>query len=124
MSDKNLHTALAYYQAMNDKNLDEVAKYLHPEVTLLSPLAEVLGKEAALQAAKGFCSFMKKITIRAQLSSQDQVMLAFDIDFPAPIGAVRSAVLMSFKNGLISRNEMFYDPRALESNQGRIFAKS
>ncbi|MCX7122943.1 MAG: nuclear transport factor 2 family protein [Gammaproteobacteria bacterium] len=124
MSDKNLNAALAYYQAMNDKNLDGVAKYLHPEVTLLSPLAEVLGKEAALQAAKGFCAFMKKITIRAQFSAQDQVMLAFDIDFPAPIGVVRSAVLMSFKDDLIYCNEMFYDPRALESNKGQIFRQN
>jgi putative addiction module killer protein len=124
VSDHNLTVALAYYQAMNDKNLTEVAKYLHLEVTLLSPLAKVLGKEAALQAATGFCSFIKKITIRAQFSSQDQVMLAFDIDFPAPIGVVRSAVLMSFKDNLIHRNEVFYDPRALESNQGKIFAKS
>lgn len=124
MSDKNLNTALAYYQAMNNKDLIELAKYLHPEVTLLSPLAEVVGKEAALQAAEGFCSLMKKITIRAQFSGQDQVMLAFDIDFPEPIGLMRAAVLMSFKEGLIVRNEMFYDPRSVESNRGKIFAQS
>lgn len=51
-------------------------------------------------------------------------MLAFDINFPAPIGVVRSAVLMSFKDNLIHRNEMFYDPRALESNKGKIFTQS
>ncbi|MDO8953296.1 MAG: nuclear transport factor 2 family protein [Gammaproteobacteria bacterium] len=123
MSDKNLHTALAYYRAMNDKDLSEVAKYLHPEVTLLSPLAEVLGKDAALAAAKGFCSLIKKLTIRAQFSAQDQVMLAFDVDFPAPIGTLRSAVLMTFKDGLIKNNEMFYDPRAIENSKGEIFSQ-
>lgn len=122
MSNQNLNTALAYYQAMNDKNLVEVAKYLHPEVTLLSPLAAIAGKDAALQAAKGFCALMKKISIRAQFSAQDQVMLAFDIDFPAPVGILRSAVLMTFKGGLIIRNEMFYDPRPLMSDKEKIFS--
>ncbi len=102
----------------------EVEKYLHSEVTLLSPLAEVLGKEAVLQAAKGFCSLMKKISIRARFSAQNQVMLAFDIDFPAPIGVVRSAVLMSFQDNLIHRNEMFYDPRSLENHKGKIFTQN
>jgi ketosteroid isomerase-like protein len=124
MSQTNLNTALAYYQAINDKNLEAVAQYLHPEITLLSPLGEVIGKDATLQAAKGFSSMLKKITIRAQFAGQDQVMLAFDIDFLESIGIIRSAVLMSFRDGLISRNEMFYDPRAIESNAGKIFSRT
>ncbi len=124
MSQTNLNTALAYYQAINDKNLEAVAQYLHPEITLLSPLGEVIGKDATLQAAKGFSSMLKKITIRAQFVGQDQIMLAFDIDFLESIGIIRSAVLMSFRDGLISRNEMFYDPRAIESNAGKIFSRT
>ena len=37
MSEKNLATAVAYYQAMNNKDLSALEKYLHPEVRLIGP---------------------------------------------------------------------------------------
>ncbi len=109
MSEKNLASAVAYYQAMNKKDLSVMEKYLHPEVRLIGPLADVTGKEAVLNSVKHLLAAFDKLTIRAQFGSGDRVMLAYDIDFPAPIGLSRAAVLLTFQEGLIIRYELFFD---------------
>lgn len=114
MSEKNIATALAYYQAMNNKNLSAVEKYLHPQVRLIGPLADITGKEAVLNSVKHLIVLFNTLTIRAQFGAEDRVMLAYDIDFPAPIGVSRAAVLLTFQEGLIVRYELFFDTRPFE----------
>lgn len=114
MSEKNITTAVAYYQAMNNKDLSAMEKYLHPEVRFIGPLADLTGKNAVLGAIKHLVSAFNKLTIRAQFGSGEQVMLAYDIDFPAPIGVSRAAVLFTFQDGLIIRYELFFDARPFE----------
>ncbi len=50
-------------------------------------------------------------------------MLAYDFMFPAPIGTLRSAVLMDFSNQLISKIELFYDARPFVEKRDEIFEK-
>jgi len=114
MSEKNIASAVAYYQAMNNKDLSVMEKYLHPEVQLVGPLANVTGKDAVLNSVKHLLAVFNKLTIRAQFGNGDRVMLAYDIDFPAPIGLSRAAVLLTFQEGLIIRYELFFDARPFE----------
>lgn len=114
MSEKNIATAVAYYQAMNSKDLSALEKYLHPQVQLIGPLANKTGKDAVLDSVKPLIAFFTKLTIRAQFGAGNQVMLAYDIDFPAPIGVSRAAVLLTFQDGLIIRYELFFDARPFE----------
>lgn len=122
MSEKNVASAVAYYQAMNKKDLSVIQKYLHPEVRLISPLANVTGKDAVFNSVKHFLAVFKKLTIRAQCGNGDQVMLAYDLDCPAPIGLFRGAVLLTFQEGLIIRYELFYDARPFEEKKDEIFS--
>lgn len=119
MSEKNINSAVAYYQAINDKDLAVIEKLLHPNIRFLGPLADITGKNEYLESLKRFFfpSF-KKITIRAQFGTGDQAMLVFDLDCPPPIGIVRTAVLMTFKDQLIVRLEAFFDPRPIVENKG------
>lgn len=119
---KNLASAVAYYQAMNNKDLSVIQKYLHPEVRLISPLADVTGKDAVFNSVKHFLAVFNKLTIRAQCGNGDQVMLAYDLDCPAPIGLFRGAVLLTFQEGLIIRYELFYDARPFERKKDEIFS--
>lgn len=123
MSEKNLASAITYYQAMNDKDLAVIEKYLHPQVRLISPLADITGKDAVLNAVKHFLAVFNKLTIRAQFGTGDQAMLAYDLDCPAPIGLYRGAVLLTFQEGLIIRYELFYDARPLEKKKDEIFTQ-
>jgi hypothetical protein len=38
-------------------------------------------------------------------------MLTYDMDFGEPIGVCRTAALLTFRDGLIARNELFFDAR-------------
>lgn len=122
MSEKNVASAVAYYQAMNNKDLSVIEKYLHPEVRLISPMADITGKDAVLSSVKNFLEVFNKLTVRAQCGNKDQVMLAYDLDCPAPIGLFRGAVLLTFQNGLIIRYELFYDARPFEKKKDEIFS--
>jgi len=124
MSEKNLEIAVAYYQAINNKDPETAGAYLHPDVKLISPLAILSGKDSVLEALRGFTQRCNKVVIRAQFGSDNQVMLALDVEFPAPIGNLRAAVLMTFKDNLIQVNEMFYDGRQVITEKEAIFSKS
>lgn len=124
MSEKNIASAVAYYQAMNQKKLSVMEKYLHPEVRLISPLAEVIGKEYVLGSIKHFFTLFDTLAICDKFGFGDRVMLTYELNFPAPIGVLRAAVLITFQECLITRFELFYDPRPFEKKRDEIFAQS
>jgi SnoaL-like domain len=111
MTETNVASVLAYYKAMADKDLTAIARYLHPDVHLVSPMEELIGKEAVLEAVKPFVDLIKSIKMNAKFGSEDQAMLTYDMEFAEPIGVTRTAVLMTFKGGLIVRSELFFDAR-------------
>jgi hypothetical protein len=114
MTEKNVVSAVAYYRAMADKDLTDMERYLHPDVHLISPMEELTGKEAVLAAVKPLVNLIKSIKVHAKFGSEDQAMLTYDMDFSAPIGVCRAAALMTFKDGLIMRNEIFFDARPFD----------
>jgi hypothetical protein len=122
MNQANLNTALSYYQFMSQKNISELGQYLHPDIELISPLSTIKGIPAVLNACKGFVQIFHELKIKSQFSSDNQVMLAIDLDCPKPLGIFHTAVLMTFKDNLIVRNELFYDARPLVTKQSEIFS--
>ena len=122
MSQNNVDIAEAYYKAMEEKDMERLEKYLHPDVIFIGPLARVEGKDAVLAAAKGFSSFLKNIIIRSKFSSETQAMLAYDMDCPEPIGLFRAATLMTFQKDLITKLELFYDASPFEKKKEEIFS--
>lgn len=106
----NTAIAQAYYLAMADKNSAELENYLHQDVLLIGPYGQKIGKEMVFDAAKKFMHMFKAINIRATCDSGDQVMLAYDLsEFGSPDKTLRAASLMTFKDGLIIKNELFFD---------------
>ena len=113
---ENTLSAVAYYKAMADKDLTGMARHLHADVRLVTPMEELTGKEAVLEAAKRLLNFIKSVKVQAQFGSEDQAMLTYDMDFAEPIGICRAAALMTFKGGLIVRNEVFFDASPFKRN--------
>lgn len=114
----NVRTANEYYRAMNEKDLDQVGRLLHPEVELVGPLVSVNGRPAVLDAVNRFQAAVNGITVRSSFGSEDQAALVYDADFGQPIGICRTAVVMSFKDFLIARIELFFDPRPFDKYFG------
>lgn len=117
----NLTSAESYYNAMLTKNFDKMASYLDNNVHFIGPLAEMHGKEAVVSAAKSLNQILQGIQIRSRFADRNQIMLAYDFMFPAPIGKLRAAVLMEFTNKLISKIELFYDGRPFAERRNQIF---
>lgn len=102
-------TAEAFYTAFGEKTIEAMAQYLHPDVQLTTPLIKRQGKASYLEAAKGFASAFDTLTIRTAMAEGDEAVVVYDVDFPAPIGKVRTAALITFQDRLISRIELFFD---------------
>ena len=103
--------AVAYYTALGEKNLEEVKRYLHPNISFTDPQEKVIGKEAVFQAATGFSAIFKSLTIRAKFGSENQAVIIYDVEIPNFAKTLRAASLLSFEEGLISKIDLIYDTR-------------
>ena len=122
-SDNNLKVSEHYYNSMLAKDFDKMAGYLHNDVYFIGPLAEMHGKESVVSAAKNFGGILQDIQIRSRFSSDNQIMFAYDMVVPVPIGKFRAAVLMEFTDQLISKIELFYDASPFEEKKSEIFSQ-
>lgn len=107
----NIAVAEIYYTAWGEKDIARMERFLHPNVQLITPLEEtvIVGKEAILERLKKGAAFFKALKIRAKFGSGNQTLLVIDLEYPAPMGNLRSASLMTFQEGLISKIELFFD---------------
>ncbi len=117
----NLSLAESYYNAMLAKDFEKMASYLHDNVHFIGPLAEMQGKDAVATAAKNFGGILQDIQIRSRFASHDQIMFAYDMVVPEPIGQFRAAVLMEFTEQRISKIELFYDASPFQEKKSEIF---
>lgn len=117
----NLSLAENYYNAMLAKDFDKMGSYLHDNVHFIGPLAEMHGKDAVVLAAKNFGEILQDIQIRSRFASHNQIMFAYDMVVPAPIGKFRAAVRMEFTDGFISKIELFYDASPFQEKKSEIF---
>lgn len=101
----------SYYTAMNEKDLPGLAKYLHPQVQFLSPLAQFEGKGAVVAAIEGLLEAFSKIEIRAVMEEGNRATIVFDMFCHEPIGKLRSVTLATIEDGLIVDLELFFDAR-------------
>jgi ketosteroid isomerase-like protein len=109
MTPSNAASAEAYYKAMNDKDLPAMARHLHPDVRLVTPMEDLTGKDAVLEAAKKLLGFIQGVEVQARFDSGNQAMLVYNMHFAGPADLCRTAALMTFQDGLIVRNELFFD---------------
>lgn len=108
MEKNNIARAEEYYQLVGAKNVEDVKKYLSPDVTFFSPLASLKGKEAVIMATSHFMDALKSLTIRAKFGSDGQAMIVYDVDLPGVEKEFPGASLLTFEDGLIVRIELFF----------------
>ena len=122
MNQNNITSAKAFYTAMAEKNIGAMEKYLAPDVQLITPMATLQGKEAYLGAVTNFAAFFKTLTIREAFEGEDKAVIVYDLECPAPIGKSPAVALMTFREGLIIKNELFHDTSPFAKIQGDLSA--
>lgn len=111
----NVTKAQAYYTAMAQKNSADVEKYLHTNVHLVGPYGEKMGKEMVFEAAKKFMHMFKDIKIHSCFGQDDHVALVYDlIDFGKTDNILRACSVMTFKDNMIIKNELFFDTASIQ----------
>lgn len=98
-----------YYKLIGEKNVEGIKKYLDHDVEFYSPLATLKGKEAVIGATSNFMNAITFLKIRAKFDSGDQAMIVYDVDFPGMASNFPGASLLTFRNNLIVRIELFHD---------------
>jgi len=122
MTQNTITIAETFYKAFAEKNIESLAKHLHDDVELISPLSTLKGKQAYLEAAKNFSAFFKTLTIRTTFGKEDQALVVYDVDCPAPIGKTAAASLLTFQEGLITRVELFHDTSPFHQFKDKLSA--
>lgn len=116
MNKNNEIIANSYYSAMAANDSAAIASYLHPDVMFIGPLGEMFGKELVLSKAVAAIDLFKTLSIRTTFSSADQVVIIYDLNLPDNNEILRCVSLMTFENGLIKKNELFYDGRPFDKS--------
>ena len=114
MESNLLNISEAYLQAWNDKDVDQIARYVHPDVRFVGPMSQTTGKDAFLQGAKRMFGLLQEIKVQSKFASDSQAIFTYDFVCAQPIGVCRTAELITFTDGLISGVEIFFDARPFE----------
>lgn len=111
-----------YYTLIGEKNTEGIKKYLHPDVEWIGPMATLKGKEAVLQATNNFVNAIRSLKVCAKFGAENQAMIVHESDIPGVAKDFRGAALINFRDGLISRIELFYDASRLMQKKEEIFS--
>lgn len=110
-----------YYKLVSEKNVEGIKKYLHPQVELYGPMAALKGKEAVIEATSNFMKTFQSLTICAKFGAGDQAMIVYDVDMPGIANNFPGASLLSFRDGMIVKIELFYDASRFLEKKDEIF---
>lgn len=109
METNHVAQAEAYYKLIGEKNVEGIKKYLNPDVEFYSPLATLKGKEAVVEATGNFMNAFESLKIRAKFGSEEQAMIVYDVDIFGVANNFPGASLLTFRDGLIDKIELFFD---------------
>lgn len=124
MEKSNVALAETYYRLVAEKNIDGIKNYLDPQVEFYGPLATLKGKEAVLGATNNFMKSFKSLAIRAKFEAGDQAMIVYDVDIPGIAKDFPGASLLTFREGMIIRIQLFYDGSRFAEKREEIFSKT
>lgn len=122
MDNKTVSITREFYTLMSEKKITSLSKYLHQDIHFITPLATLNGKEAYIEAAKKFALAFKTLTIHTIFGSENEAVMIYDVELPAPIGKFRAAAILTFENFLIKELELIYDGRLVEKKKEEIFS--
>ncbi len=112
-----------YYTLIGKKDAEGIKEYLCPNVEFYSPMATLKGRDDVVIATSHFMNAIQSLAIRAQFGSAEQAMIVYDVDMPGIATHFPGASLLSFRDGMIVRIELFYDSARAVEKKEEIFGE-
>lgn len=109
--------ATAYLDAWRRKDAGALQALLAPDVGFKGPMAQTQGRDAFMAAVTRMFPLLEDVVVRELLVEGETAVVIYDFVCAAPIGCCRTAELLSFAAGKISRSELFFDARPFAAFQ-------
>ena len=109
-----LPLARTYLDAWHRKDLDAIARHLHPEVRLISPQTTIDGKAGVVASVRRILPLLTGLQVLSAFAHETQAIFTYEFMCLPPIGICRTAELMTFEGELIRGIELFFDARPFE----------
>ena len=81
-----IEIAQEYLVAWKRKDADGIAKLVHPDVHLKSPVGDLKGREPFLTTCRKIFPQLEDVVIHAKFASDKQAILVYDFVLKKPIG--------------------------------------
>ncbi len=111
---ENVRVAEEFLAAMKTRDLQAIAKNLHPQLHYIGPTGETRGRESFLETMNQVFARLEKVDMTARFTSGDQTAYVYNMFFAAPPGPTLAASVVTHAEGKIKRVEMIYDSKALD----------
>ena len=105
----------AYLDAWSRKDAPAIAALVSPSVTFKGPMAQTDGDEPFMAAVSGMFPLLQRIDRRALVVDGETALAVYDFVCAEPIGACRTAEMLTIEGGRIAASELFFDARPFEA---------
>lgn len=106
-----------YLAAWKRKDITMIGRLVHPEIHMKSPITEVKGKPEFLQTCENIFKSLDDVRILAKFGSENQAVFIYEFLLKPPLGAVKTANLMTFDGDLIRSVDLLFDARPFEKTK-------
>jgi ketosteroid isomerase-like protein len=107
--------AEAYLDAWSRKDAPAIAALVAAGVTFKGPMAQTEGVAPFMAAVGAMFPLLRRIERRALFVTDASVLAVCDFVCAEPIGACRTAEMLSIEDGRIVASEVFFDARPFEA---------
>ncbi len=121
MRENSLLQAKKYYTLIGEKKIEDVKKFLHPDVKFYGPLATLEGKEAVERSIYNFMKSFSSLTIKAAFGDENEAVVLYDVDIPGISSHFPGASYLTFEDDLIVRIQLYYDGSPFGEMKKNIF---
>ncbi len=114
MSKNISEIAESYLAGWKNKDIQQIASHLHPDVHYKGPMAERTGREGLVAGMQNLLPMLQGINVRSKFATATQTMYTYDFICEEPLGVCRIAELLTFDGDQIKSIELFFDARPFE----------
>lgn len=109
----------AYTEAWSNRDLAAILDCVHPDIEFVGPNVRARGRSAYSASTQRFLGLLEGVVVRARHGTADTAMIAYDFICKPPVGRAPTAELVTFRDGLVGRSEIFFDTRPFDGPRPR-----